>query len=238
MFLFLNRLRGTYGWFASVFGACIVIAVYLATKNIQLALLLGVGYWFGEMICGWGDHVGVLSVHRWKKFKVFPKDGDAVGARWLTSVITHPRLWRMHLENAKNGLWNIYPRTMNLSIKGYSLARLFKVSVQMREIKEFDISNAMTYARVFLVIRGLYWWIIPMIGVSLWVGSFTVGAVALVVLSFGWPLCAELGYRFSGKISFHKFGLDYDGGWELQEGFKGALIDLVIIAIIGVSYAW
>ena len=70
-----------------------------------------------------------------------------------------------------------------------------------------------------------------MIGVSLWVGSFTVGAIALTVLSFGWPVCAELGYRFSGKISFHKFGLDYDGGREIQEGFYGLMQDLTFVSI-------
>ena len=226
-----NRIRGTYGWFAAVFGVALTAIMYLASGSWVIAALIGVGYWFGEMVCGYGDHIGNVTTHRFNKFKYFPKDGDAVGARWLTSVIVYPKLWKLHITNAKVGLWNVYPRTMNLSIKGYSLARFFKVSVQMREIKEFDISNAMTYARVFLVIRGFYWWLLPMIGVSLWVGSFKVGAIALAVLSFGWPLCTELGYKSSGKISFHKFGLDYEGGWELQEGFYGFIQDLTFISI-------
>ena len=231
MFLILNRLRGTYGWFAAVLGIGLFAAMYLMTKSLTVAALIGVGYWFGEMICGWGNHIGVTTVHRWQKFKTFPEDGDSVGVRWLTSMITHPKLWKLHLKNAKNGIYNIYAKSMNLTVKGWSLARLLKKTVVVRAIEEFDISNALTYARVFLVIRGIYWWTLPMIGVGVLAG-WSVAIVSLAVLSLGWPLCAELGYMYSDKIKWHKFGLSYEGGWELQEGFYGLLMDLVVVGIV------
>ena len=67
------------------------------------------------------------------------------------------------------------------------------------------------------------------------VGMYTnwiVAVVGLAVLSFGWPLCAELGYVFRDKIAIEKFGLSYVGGWELQEGFYGVLQDLVLVVLV------
>lgn len=237
MFLFLNRLRGTYGWFASVFGACTAVVVYLATKNIQVALLLGVGYWFGEMICGWGNHVGVVTVHRWKKFKDFPEDGENVGVRWLTSMITHPRLWRLHLSNASIAIRNIVPKMMNTEVKGWSLARLLKKEFVVVQIVPFEIDNALNYSRVFLVIRGLCWWALPCIGLGMIVGVVPA-VVALVVLSLGWPIAAELGYWIGEvkKKQIHIWVLSYAGGWEWQEGVYGVLQDMVLIGLV-VSYA-
>lgn len=59
--------------------------------------------------------------------------------------------------------------------------------------------------------------------------------VGLLVLSFGWVLCAELGFKYRDKISFEKFGLSFSGGWELGEAIVGIEQDLVIITL-GVWY--
>lgn len=235
--LIANRLRGTYGWFASIFGVAITIVMYLLTKDLAAAMLIGVGYWFGEMVCGWGNHVGVITIHRWKKFDYFPEDGENVGVRWLTSMIVYPRLWRLHLSNAKIAIRNIVPKIANTEVKAWSLARLLKKEFTVVPIVPFEIDNALRYSRVFLVIRGLYWWALPMIGVSLLVGAVPA-VVALAVLSLGWPIAAELGYyigEVKGKV--YKFwGLSYERGWEMQEGVYGVLQDFVLVGLI-VVYA-
>lgn len=235
MITIANRLRGTYGWFASVFGACIAIAIYLATKNIQVALLLGVGYWFGEMICGWGSPIGLITVKRWGSFDYFPEDGENVGVRWITSMITHPRLWRLHLSNAKIGIRNIYPKIKNSIIDGVAKEKLFKYRLPVVPIVAYEIDNALRYSRVFLVIRGIYWWTLPAIGAAMIVGAVPA-IVALVVLSLGWPVAAELGYYIGEvkKKQLHKWVLSYAGGWEWQEGFYGLMQDLVLIG--GICY--
>ena len=233
MFIIANRLRGSYGWFASVFGLLITLVMYLLTKDLTIALLLGVGYWFGEMVCGWGDHAGETTIHRWKKFDYFPRDGENVGARWLTSMIVYPSLWRLHLSNAKIGIRNIVPKIMNTKVKGWSLARLLKKEFIIVPIVPFEIDNALRYSRVFLVIRGLYWWAIPTIGISMLVGVIPAVA-ALMVLSLGWPLAAELGY-YIGEVkgkAYHFLGLSYERGWEMQEGIVGILQDIVLGGLI------
>ena len=231
-----NRLRGTYGWFAAVFGIVVTAVMYWATGSWLIAVLFGVGYWAGEMVCGWGDHVGNTTGRRWKVFEKFPPDGSDVGVRWLTSVIVYPKLWRLHLKNAKIGLWNVYPRTMNMSVKGWSLARLLKVDVQLKPIETFVIDKAMTYSRVFLVVRGLYWWAVPMIGMAVLTGSAVIGLAGLMLLSVAWPMCAELGYMYSDEVGFEFLGMSFRGGWELQEMFYGAWQTMVfaILIMIGV----
>lgn len=227
-----NRLRGTYGWFARVFGLALFVVLYIITGDITIALLIGGGYWLGELACGWGDHIGNLTGHRYKIFEKFPDDGSDIGVRWLTSVIVYPKLWNVHLANAKKGLYNWYVRIVNVEFKGWSLARLFRINVQSKLIETFMIDKAALYSNVFLVVRGFVWWLLPMIGVGLWTGSAMVAAVGLFILSFGWIICADLGYYFRDKIAIEKFGLSYVGGWELQEGFYGVLQDLVFGGII------
>ena len=232
MMFLANRLRGTYGWFAAVFGVALTAVIYWMSGSWSIAVLIGVGYWFGEMLCGWGNHVGVITVHRWAKFKVFPEDGDNVGVRWLTSMVTHPRLWKLHVANAKVAIRNIVPKIMNLEYKGKSLAKALSKTYVVEPIETFEISNALTYARVFLVIRGMAWWTLPAVGVAMWVGVVPA-VVAWLVVSFGWPVAAEIGY-YIGEIkkkSLHFWVFNYSGGWEWQEGIYGALIDLVIVGL-------
>ena len=92
------------------------------------------------------------------------------------------------------------------------------------------------YCRVALTVRGFYWWL-PTLAPLYFVGlSWVVIAVAVAVLSVGFPVACELGYCFRDKIAIEKFGLSFVGGWELQEGFYGLLQDIVfvILIIIGV----
>lgn len=231
MMTIANRLRGTYGWFARVFGLAVTIAVYLFSGSWVIAVLMGVGYWLGELACGWGDHIGNLTGRRYKVFEKFPPDGSDIGVRWLTSVIVYPKLVKLHLSNAKKGIYNWYPKIVNLEVKGYSIAKLLKIDVRPKPIDTFTIEKTLMYSRVYLVVRGLVWWLLPMIGIGM-LTSATVAVVGLVALSFGWVVCAELGYYFRDKIAVEKFGLSYVGGWELQEGFYGMLQDLVFGGII------
>ena len=88
------------------------------------------------------------------------------------------------------------------------------------------------YCRVALSIRGFYWWL-PTLAPLYFVGFSVVSiAVAVVVLSVGFPIACEIGYRLNGKIKFHKYGLSIEGGWEIQEVAYGAIQDVVLIGLI------
>ena len=88
------------------------------------------------------------------------------------------------------------------------------------------------YCRVALGIRGIYWWL-PTLAPLYFVGFSVVSiAVAVAVLSIGFPIACEIGYRLNGKIKFHKFGLSIEGGWEIQEIAYGAIQDVVLIGLI------
>ena len=88
------------------------------------------------------------------------------------------------------------------------------------------------YCRVALSIRGFYWWL-PTLAPLYFVGFSVVSiAVAVVVLSIGFPIACEIGYRLNGKIKFHKYGLSIEGGWEIQEVAYGVIQDVVLIGLI------
>ena len=88
------------------------------------------------------------------------------------------------------------------------------------------------YCRVALTIRGLYWWL-PTLAPLYFVGFSVVSvAAAVAVLSIGFPIACEIGYRLNGKITFHKYGLSIEGGWEIQEVAYGVIQDVVLIGLI------
>ena len=88
------------------------------------------------------------------------------------------------------------------------------------------------YCRVALGIRGIYWWL-PTLAPLYFVGlSWVVIAVAVAVLSVGFPVACEAGYALRDKIKFHKYGLSIEGGWEIQEAAYGLIQDAVLIGII------
>lgn len=60
MFLILNRLRGTYGWFAKVNGVVLGLLFYLAFGNPYVSLAVTIGYVLGESF-GWGDWFSIYD---------------------------------------------------------------------------------------------------------------------------------------------------------------------------------
>ena len=93
----------------------------------------------------------------------------------------------------------------------------------------------LNYCRVALTIRGLYWWL-PTLAPLYFVGfSVESLAIAIILLSVGFPLACELGYRTSKMFEFNKYGFSVVGGWEHQEVWYGLMQDLVFIGL-GVSY--
>lgn len=93
----------------------------------------------------------------------------------------------------------------------------------------------LNYCRVALTIRGFYWWL-PTLAPLYFVGFDPLYlAVAVVLLSVGFPIACEIGYRTSKLFSFEKYGFSVSGGWEHQEVAYGLIQDLVLIGL-GVSY--
>ena len=60
MFLILNRLRGTYGWFAKVNGVVLGLLFYLAFGNPYVSLAVAICYVLGESF-GWGDWFSIYD---------------------------------------------------------------------------------------------------------------------------------------------------------------------------------
>lgn len=93
-------------------------------------------------------------------------------------------------------------------------------------------TNYINYCRVALTIRGFYWWL-PTLAPLYFVGlSWVAIAVAVAVLSVGFPVACEVGYRLRDKIKFHRYGLSIAGGWEIQEAVYGLIQDAVFVGII------
>lgn len=93
----------------------------------------------------------------------------------------------------------------------------------------------LNYCRVALTIRGFYWWL-PTLAPLYFVGFNPLVLLGCILfLSVGFPIACEIGYLLRDKISFEKYGLEFRGGWELQEGAYGLMQDLVLITL-GVSY--
>ena len=96
-------------------------------------------------------------------------------------------------------------------------------------------TNYINYCRVALAIRGFYWWL-PTLAPLYFIGFNPIAlALAILVLSIGFPIACEIGYRLRDKINFHKYGFSVAGGWEIQEVAYGLIQDLVLIGL-GVSY--
>ena len=186
MFLILNRLRGTYSWFAKVNGVVLGLLVYFFTKELDIAIACAFGYIIGESF-GWGDWVGCLTSNR-NNYKDTTDEGKSNGIMWLSQKIVHD--WK---------------------------------------------TNFIEYSRVALTIRGFYWWL-PTLAPLYFVGFNPLVLLGCILfLSVGFPIACEIGYLLRDKISFGKYGLEFRGGWELQEGAYGLMQDLALITL-GVSY--
>ena len=137
--------------------------------------------------------------------------------------------------------WGLWVGTLSVQReKGYALkdegeGRNNGIEWLATKIIKPTQENWLNYCRLALTIRGLYWWL-PTLAPLYFVGFnpyVLLGCIAF--LSVGFPIACELGYYFRDKISFEKYGLEFRGGWELQEGFYGLMQDLVLITL-GVSY--
>ena len=90
----------------------------------------------------------------------------------------------------------------------------------------------LNYCRVALTIRGFYWWL-PTLAPLYFVGfSVESLAIAIILLSVGFPLACELGYRTSKMFEFNKYGFSVVGGWEHQEVWYGLMQDLIFGGIL------
>ena len=88
------------------------------------------------------------------------------------------------------------------------------------------------YCRVALTIRGFYWWL-PTLAPLYFVGlNLVTVVVSVVILSVGFPVACEIGYRLKDKIKFNKFGISIEGGWEIQEAAYGVIQDAVFAGLV------
>ena len=111
----------------------------------------------------------------------------------------------------------------SISNVGFKLIDSFVIS----EYKELIIEDFINYSRIFLVIRGLYWWV-PVIGLLSFININTYAIIiAIAILSLGWPLTAELG-RFTARLWSKPY---MAGGWEHQEVWYGALVTITFILL-------
>lgn len=106
MFTILNRLRGTYGWFAKVNGVVLGLLVYLAFGNHYVSLAVAIGYVLGESF-GWGDWVGCLTGNR-NNYKDTTDEGKSNGIMWLSQKIVSG--WRTNF---------VYYSRVALTIRGF-----------------------------------------------------------------------------------------------------------------------
>lgn len=101
-----------------------------------------------------------------------------------------------------------------------------------RKIVPDYLNNFVNYCRVALSIRGFYWWL-PTLAPLYFVG-FSVESlvIAIILLSVGFPLACELGYRTSRMFEFNKYGFSVSGGWEHQEVWYGLMQDIVFVGVV------
>lgn len=100
MFLILNRLRGTYSWFAKINGVVLGLLVYFFTKELDIAIACAFGYIIGESF-GWGDWVGTLSERGCTEMPNPYNEGENNGIKWLASKIISPsENWTNHCRVA------------------------------------------------------------------------------------------------------------------------------------------
>lgn len=86
--------------------------------------------------------------------------------------------------------------------------------------------NWLNHCRVALFIRGLYWCVclFPLVFFIEW--YFVL--LAIVILSFAFPLACELGYHTSKLWNFKYM----TGGWEHHEVWYGLAQDIVILILL------
>lgn len=84
MFLILNRLRGTYSWFAKVNGVVLGLLVYFFTKELDIAIACALGYIIGESF-GWGEWVGNITETRLNSVDKLEGEGKNNGIQYIAA---------------------------------------------------------------------------------------------------------------------------------------------------------
>lgn len=84
MFLILNRLRGTYSWFAKVNGVVLGLLVYFFTKELDIAIACAFGYLIGESF-GWGEWLGNLVEKRKNEAETLEDEGEKNGIKYIAT---------------------------------------------------------------------------------------------------------------------------------------------------------
>jgi len=84
------------------------------------------------------------------------------------------------------------------------------------------------YCRMALTLRGLYWWLptllpLVMVGVDVY-----MLAIAIAVLSIGFPIACELDKRYPQYLMRSKYFTVW-GHWETQELYYGFLQDITFV---------
>ena len=86
MMLILNRLRGTYGWFAKVVGVVLGLLTYLVWHDVYVALMVAIGYVAGESF-GWGEWIGNLTTNRKNKTDTLEDEGENNGIKYIATKL-------------------------------------------------------------------------------------------------------------------------------------------------------
>lgn len=93
------------------------------------------------------------------------------------------------------------------------------------------LDNFVNYCRVALTIRGFYWWALTLAPLYFVANAYII-TLAIILLSFGFPLACELGYRTSKLFSFKYKTFSIKGGWEHQEVWYGLMQDIVFVGVV------
>ena len=105
-----------------------------------------------------------------------------------------------------------------------------------RKIVPNYLENWLMYCRVAMFFRGLYWYAPTLLPLYFLGFNLYLLLDCILFLSIGFPLAYDLGYYLRDKVSFNKYGLSIQGGWELGEVIVGIEQDLVILTLIGAKY--
>lgn len=82
MFL-LNRLRGIFGWFSKVNALMLIFVFTIVTHNIQMSVLIGLGYLLGESF-GWGKWIGSIGTRTPNPNE---QEGTKIGIHYLANLV-------------------------------------------------------------------------------------------------------------------------------------------------------
>ena len=235
MMVFFNRMRGGGVKYGSIY-ASLAIGLFfgILTLDPYIGLACASGYLIGESICGWGAPIGTCTEGRQTTshdINVF-EDGSHVGVRFLTMMVLHPKEYKKIFANARITIINLVLSWLRQLSKLLSKIKLgFSVRDDVQPIK-IEMGSLLTYSRVFLIIRGIYW-AIPTLAPLFFTSINPLVVIGCIVwLGVSFPLACELAYRTYPKLQSDFLG--FNTAWNTQEGFYGLAWDIALI-ILGFS---